>query len=76
MWIAAIGDLQSKLLPMAPVLTTDQLAMLKTDNVPADGAPGLSVLGVTPTALEAVLPTYLWRFRKGGQFAQPETANA
>ena len=74
--IAAIGDLQSKLVPMAPVLTTDQLAMLKTDNVPADGAPGLSVLGVPPTALEAVLPTYLWRFRKGGQFAQPETANA
>ena len=36
----------------------------------------LAELGVTPTPLEAVIPTYLRRFRKGGQFAQPEAANA
>jgi NADH dehydrogenase len=69
--IAKAGDLQAKLLPFPPTLTTDQLAMLKTDNVVAPGAAGLEALGIAPTALEAVLPTYLWRFRKGGQFAPP-----
>lgn len=73
--IAGVGDLQLAILPFAPILTTDQLAMLKSDNVPSSGAPGLDALGIAPTALEAVLPTYLWRFRKGGQFAQPETAH-
>ena len=68
--LATVGDIQSAILPFAPMLTTDQLAMLKTDNVPAAGAPGLDALGVAPTPLESVLPTYLWRFRKGGQFAQ------
>ena len=62
--------------PFAPPITRDQVEMLKTDNVVSDGALGLSALGVTPTALEAVLPTYLWKFRRGGQFAQPETQNA
>jgi NADH dehydrogenase len=34
------------------------------------GAPGLADLGVAPTALEPILPTYLYRYRKGGQFAE------
>ena len=74
--LAAVGDIQSAILPFAPMLTSDQLAMLKTDNVPRPGEPGLAEIGVPPTALEAVLPTYLWRFRRGGQFAQPEGQNA
>lgn len=73
--LGLIGDLTS-VLPLAPPVTSDQIELLKRDNVAAEGAPGLRELGVTPTALEAVLPTYLWRFRKGGQFAQPETQNA
>ena len=28
----------------------------------------LSALGVTPTTIDAVIPTYLWRFRKHGEF--------
>ena len=32
-------------------------------------APGLSDLGIVPETVEAMLPTYLYRFRKGGQFA-------
>ncbi len=56
-------------------LTRDQVELLKSDNVVAAGAPGLSELGVEPTTLESVLPTYLWRFRDGGQFAQPEGHN-
>ncbi|OYX36383.1 MAG: complex I NDUFA9 subunit family protein [Caulobacterales bacterium 32-69-10] len=68
------GDLVS-VLPFAPPVTTDQVEMLKTDNVADHGLPGLADLGVAPTPLEAVIPTYLWRFRKGGQFAQPEAAS-
>ncbi|PCI44172.1 MAG: complex I NDUFA9 subunit family protein [Alphaproteobacteria bacterium] len=56
------------LLPNPPI-TLDQLRMLKTDNVVADDARGLADLGITPTLLEAVLPTYLHQYRPKGQFA-------
>jgi NADH dehydrogenase len=65
--IGMAGDLQAML--MAPILTTDQVATLRSDNVVSPGAPGLKELGVTPTTLEAILPTYLGRYRKGGQYA-------
>jgi len=51
-----------------PLLTLDQVRLLKTDNVVSDGALGLRDLGIVPEAAEAILPTYLWRFRKTGQF--------
>lgn len=51
----------------APPLTRDQVAMLRRDNVVRAGAPGLAELGVTPTALEAVIDTWLDRFRGGGR---------
>jgi NADH dehydrogenase len=60
-----------QLLPNAP-LTVDQVTMLETDNVVSDEAAAagrtLQGVGVTPTPVEAVVPTYLWRFRKSGQF--------
>jgi NADH dehydrogenase len=65
--IGMAGDIQAMV--MKPILTTDQVASLRTDNVVSPGAAGLAALGVTPTALEAVLPTYLGRYRKGGQYA-------
>jgi NADH dehydrogenase len=74
--LGKVGDLQAKLLRMAPQITSDQVELLKSDNVANPALPGLVDLGVTPTALDAVIPTYLWRFRRGGQFAQPEAANA
>lgn len=52
-------------LPNAP-LTRDQVLLLKQDNVVTPGAPGLAELGIAPTALELVLPTYLERFRRPG----------
>jgi NADH dehydrogenase len=55
--------------PMAPPLTADQVELLKVDNVVSGQFPGLADLGVTPETVEALLPTYLYRFRKGGQFA-------
>lgn len=58
------------LTPVAPPLTLGQIEVLEADNVVAAGAPGLADLGVTtPIAVEAILPTYLYRFRRGGQFA-------
>ena len=55
---------------IAPVLTHDQVVMLESDNVVADGADGLAELGVEPTGVEAIAPSYLWRYRRGGQFSE------
>lgn len=52
-----------------PVATRDQVKNLKVDNVVADDARGFADLGIKPTALAAVLPDYLWRFRPSGQYA-------
>ncbi|KSB88976.1 3-beta hydroxysteroid dehydrogenase [Caulobacter vibrioides] len=74
--VGKLGDIQASLLPLAPPLTTDQVALLKAgDNVVAPGAKGLSDLGIVPTAVEAVVPSYLYRYRKGGQYA-PTPAGA
>jgi NADH dehydrogenase len=51
------------------MITRDQVRNLRRDNVVAAGARGLADLGITPTAMEAVLPEYLWRYRPSGQFA-------
>ena len=51
------------------ILTRDQVKNLRHDNVVAPGAKGLADLGITPTAMEAVLPEYLWRYRPSGQYA-------
>jgi NADH dehydrogenase len=50
------------------ILTRDQVRSLSRDNVVADGAKGLRDLGIIPTAMDAVLPGYLWRFRPSGQY--------
>jgi uncharacterized protein YbjT (DUF2867 family) len=51
------------------LITRDQLRSLGSDNVVASGARGFAELGLSPTAMETVLPDYLWRFRRSGQFA-------
>lgn len=50
------------------ILTRDQLKLLGTDNVVSAGAKGFAELGVTPTAMEAVLDSYLYSYRPHGQF--------
>lgn len=62
-------------LPGAPI-TTDQVKMLEVDNVVAAGAPGFDAFGITPTSVEAVVPAYLQRFRKTGQFVNPTEAES
>jgi NADH dehydrogenase len=64
------GDLMGALTP--PPITADQVILLKSDNVASGAYPGLADLGITPTTLEAVLPSYLYRYRKGGQYADQE----
>jgi NADH dehydrogenase len=49
-----------------PPLTQDQLLLLERDNVVSAGMPGLAELGIRPTAVEAVVPGYLKRFKPGG----------
>jgi uncharacterized protein YbjT (DUF2867 family) len=46
-----------------PLLTPDQVRMMETDNVVSGKLPGLAELSVNASAAEAVLPTYLRRFR-------------
>ncbi len=53
-----------------PPLTRDQLLMLEKDNVVAEGASTLGDLGVAASAMEAVVPGYLARFRTGGERAR------
>lgn len=50
-------------------ITSDQVTTLRQDNVVGEGAKGLADLGIEPTAMEAVLPSYLWMFRPSGQYA-------
>jgi NADH dehydrogenase len=50
------------------ILTRDQVKSLNSDNVVGDDAKGLADLGIRPTAMDAILPDYLWRFRPSGQY--------
>ena len=50
------------------LLTRDQVRSLRHDNIVAPDAKGFSNLGMTPTAMGAVLGDYLWRFRPSGQY--------
>ena len=59
-----------------PFLTRDQVVSLESDNVVADGAEGLAELGIEPTGVEAIAPSYLWRYRRGGQFSERPAAAA
>jgi NADH dehydrogenase len=62
-----------QLLPK-PLLTVDQVKLLKQDNVVSEAAKNdgrtLEGLGIDPISMEVVVPTYLWRYRKMGQFSR------
>ena len=53
---------------VSPPITKDQIRNLAVDNVVSSDAKGFGDLGMTATAMEAVLPDYLWRFRPSGQY--------
>jgi len=60
------------ILPFPPLLTADQVDLLGVDNVVSDAAirdkRTFAGMGIVPTSMDTILPTYLWRFRKHGQF--------
>ncbi|MGZ8369905.1 MAG: complex I NDUFA9 subunit family protein [Caulobacteraceae bacterium] len=73
--IGVAGDIQAKVLPIPPVLTSDQVELLRSDNICGGQHPGLAELGITPQAIEAIVPSYLFRYRRGGQFAEAAEAS-
>lgn len=66
--IARLVGLVGQFLPNPP-LTFDQAVMLENDNVVSPGAAGFAALGISPTAAEVILPTYLDRYRQGGRYS-------
>ncbi len=72
-WLASV----LQILP-GSLLTVDQVNLLEQDNVVSDAAKAegrtLEALGITPTAYESVVPSYLYRFREHGQFEKPHSA--
>jgi uncharacterized protein YbjT (DUF2867 family) len=59
-----------------PPITPDQVELLRYDNIVSEAAKRegrrLEGIGIIPESIEAIVPSYLWRFRKAGQF-QPHT---
>jgi len=70
----ALAKFQAGLLQFLPkpLLTPDQVELLRGDAVVSEAAKRegrtLEALGIEPLAMAAVIPSYLWRFRKSGQF--------
>jgi NADH dehydrogenase len=66
----ALAKLQAAFLEWLPrpPLTRDQVRLLERDNVVSPGALTLADLGIHPTALELVVPSYVARYRPGGRF--------
>jgi NADH dehydrogenase len=66
----ALAQLQAAFLELLPTppLTRDQVRLLERDNVVSPNAPTLVDLGIQPTALELIVPSYVARYRPGGRF--------
>ena len=70
--LAKLMALPFAILPFPPLLTGDQVDLLGVDNVVSDAAikdkRTFVAFGITPTAMDTILPTYMYRYRKHGQF--------
>jgi uncharacterized protein YbjT (DUF2867 family) len=70
----AVAEWQALVLQFLPrpLLTPDQVTLLRRDNVVSIEAERskrtLWAFGITPSSIAAITPAYLWRFRKSGQF--------
>ncbi len=68
------AEMQARVLQLLPkpLLTVDQVKMLRVDNVVSAAAEAegrtLAGLGINPSSLAAILPSYLTRFREHGQY--------
>lgn len=68
-WVASLEAAFLELAP-TPLLTRDQVRLLRRDNLVAPDALTLADLDIQPTAVEVILPTYLDRYRPHGRFTQ------
>ena len=66
----SVAKFQSYFLQMLPkpLLTVDQVELLKYDSITSGDYPSLNDLGVVGKSIRAILPKYIYRFRTGGQF--------
>lgn len=70
-----VGDILGALPLVEPFLTRDQVRLMQHDNVASGDLPGLSDLGVADVeTVQAMVPEYLVRFRRYGEFHETETA--
>ena len=60
--IAAFAQFMPK-----PLLTPDQVILLKSDNIVSDEAAGFEALAITPQPIAAIVPDYLARYRPAGK---------
>jgi len=68
--MGAAGDKASMLPFVEAPITADQVKLLKTDNVVSEsGVKTFADLGISPETMDAVLPSYLFRYRKQGRFS-------
>lgn len=72
-WVARLQASVLGLLPN-PLITGDQITLLKSDNVVSAEAKAsghtLEGMGITPQNVDAILPAYLWRYRVAGQYTK------
>ncbi len=73
--IGLAGDLVARL-GISPLLTRDQAKLLRSDSVVEADANGFADLGIEPCSLEAVVPSYLCRYRRGGRGQQTQAVSA
>lgn len=67
-----MAKFQSYFLQMlpTPLLTPDQVTMLRYDNVVSGEYKTLKNLKIQPTTIQSILPKYIYRFRSGGEFSK------
>ena len=60
------------ILPFKPLITPDQVELLGVDNIVSETAQKekrtLAAFDIVPTSMDEILPTYMWRFRRHGEF--------
>lgn len=62
------GELAGALPFVKPFLTRDQVQNLKVDNVVSEGAASFEAFDIQPATIESIVPSYLAKYRKYGQF--------
>lgn len=77
-WAASMQGRFFQMMPGKPLITEDQVRLLRSDNIVSQAATDegrtLDGIGIDASTVEAILPTYLWRFRVTGQFRSQTAA--